>query len=298
MDQPLITCCVLTYKNFDNIYSTISSILEQDYPCIELGVFDDGSDLFPKDEINKYIEEKRKSNIKHLVVFSNEKNIGTVRNINNAIKMTKGDYIIFLSSDDSFFDKQSCSKIVDFFVDNDADIITSYREVVDEKGRHIGNAPSRRSGARLSKLNAIDQYKWIAEGAPFAGAGAYYSRRIIEKYNGFDEGYCLQEDGPFFLRATRCGTRILFLDIVTYRYMLGYGVSSGSNNNPILVRDVKRMFEKEIVPYLSMFNIFEKRRIRYEMERIELNKKISAKEKLRIVLKYPEVLIYRKLFAH
>lgn len=298
MNHHLITCLVLTYKNFDNVFLTINSILNQDYPCIEIGVFDDGSDNFPREKICEYIEKNKKNNIKNIIVYGNNKNVGTVKNINNAIKMTKGDYIITLSPDDGFYGSNSCTQIVDFFINSRADIVTSFRQIVNNESTQIGIIPSRKSAKRLSKMSAYEQYKWIAFGAPFAGAGTYYSRHIIEKYNGFDEDYVLQEDGPFFLRATREGTKIHFFDAVTYKYMIGNGVSSGSNNNPLLVKDVKKMFEKEIIPYFSMFSFFEKRRIHYEIERISLNKKLSGKELLRIIIKYPEVILFRKLYAH
>lgn len=298
LDKPLVTCCVLTYKNFSRVKNSIASILKQDYPNIELGVFDDGSPNFPRIEIADFISSNKKPNIKNVIIHSNKENKGTVKNINSSIQMTSGDFFILIPSDDEFYDDSSCSRIVNFFLENDADIVTSYREIVDGYGQHLGFSPSYRSAEKLNKADAYEQFKWIAAGAPLAGAGTYYSRRIIKKYNGFDENYVLQEDGPFFLRATRDGTKILFINKKTYKYVVGNGVSSGSENSPILVNDVKRMFENEIIPFLANFNILEKRRVQYELERIKIKKQLSTTEKIRLLLKYPDVICFRHMYSH
>lgn len=297
-EYPLITSFVLTYKNYDNVYSTVDSILNQDYPAIEIGVFDDGSASFPKEEIISYIESRKRPNIKRVVVHSNDINQGTVKNINIALRMTSGKYIISIACDDTFFDNSSCSKIVDFFEKTDADIVTSYREVVDSEDNKLGYSPSRRSANRLKKTNAEEQYKWISSGAPIAGAGTYYSRRILNMFGGFDEEYFLQEDGPFFLKATRSGIRIHFMESITFKYKLGNGVSSSANSNPILVKDVNLLIKKEIIPYFSVFNILEKRRVKYEMERINLNKQLKIKEKLLLFFRYPDVIVFRLFYSH
>lgn len=297
-ERPLITCYVLTYKNFEHIYSSIQSILDQDYPNIEFGVFDDGSENFPKKEIEDYVASHKRDNIKNVVIWSNKKNLGTVKNLNNMISMTRGELLIGVASDDALYDEKVCSKLVDFFVKNDADIVTSYRTVTDLNNTVIKIIPKRRSAQKFKNANPTQQYKMIAMGAPFCGAGTYYSRRILNKLCSFDEKYRLQEDGPFFLRATRNGYRIHFYDGITLNYMLGNGVSSGNENNPMLVRDVIAMFDNEIIPYIDNFNFLEKRRIKYQRERIKEHKTLTKKIRIKYMLKYPDVLIYRFFRAH
>lgn len=294
----MVSCIILTYKNFNNIFRSIQSVLDQDYSEIELGVFDDGSENFPRELIEEYIAIHKRSNIKSVVVYGSSENRGTVKNINCALSLTKGDYIIFVPSDDEFFDGSSCTRIVDFFKETNADMVTSYRSVTDGTGKTIRVVPSKHSAKKLQSLSAEEQFKWIAEGAPVAGAGVYYSRRILDKFGGFDEDFRLQEDGPFFLKATRMGNKIYFMDQITYKYMLGNGVSSSDNNNPLLVTDVKRLFEKEVVPYLDRFDFWGKRRIAYAMERIDYNKHLSWKEKICLLLRYPDVILHRKINAY
>ena len=70
----------LCYKNFNYIYGALDSIMNQNYSKIEIVVSDDGSPGFPKQDIIEYIETHKKNNIVGYQVFSNEKNVGTVRN--------------------------------------------------------------------------------------------------------------------------------------------------------------------------------------------------------------------------
>ena len=55
MNRPLVSVGVLVYKNFHYIKDVINSILEQDYPNIELIISDDGSPDFCAKEIENYI---------------------------------------------------------------------------------------------------------------------------------------------------------------------------------------------------------------------------------------------------
>ena len=85
---PLVSVVTLTYRHFDNLYKTIKSVLEQDYPSIQYIICDDGSDNFPRNEIEKFISEKSTSI--EIVIEHNQKNQGTVKNINHANKLATG----------------------------------------------------------------------------------------------------------------------------------------------------------------------------------------------------------------
>lgn len=58
--RPLVSVVTLTYKNFDYIYKTIDSVISQNYNNIEYIIADDGSENFPYEDINNYINNKKK----------------------------------------------------------------------------------------------------------------------------------------------------------------------------------------------------------------------------------------------
>ena len=142
--MPVITCIMFTYNHFDRIYESLDSVFAQDYPNIELGVFDDCSKNFPAQKIKDYINERKKSNIIKVKVVQNEVNLGTVKNINNAERQFEGKYIINLSPEDPFASSDVMRKIVDKMEELNSDVITTYRIIVDGNGKTVGKSPSER----------------------------------------------------------------------------------------------------------------------------------------------------------
>ena len=294
MDKPLVTCVILNYNNTRFIHEAIDSILEQRYSKIELAIFDDASTEFPKEELINYIEKNKGDNIKNVIVSVAEENEGTVRNYNNAIQGTSGKYIVGMGTDDMLYDDTVLQKVVSYFEKDEYDIVTTRRQAFSEDNPCLNIVPSIRLVNKWNAADSKQQYKYIAMGFPIAGAGTFYARSYFDKYGLFDEEYRLQEDGPNFLRGTRLGAKFGFVDIIGIKYRMGYGVSSNSRLNPMLVNDITHMFEKEIIPYKNDFSFGEKRKLQYQIERIKEEKLMSIWKKLWFVIKYPDVIIYRK----
>ena len=137
----------------------------------------------------------------------------------------------------------------------------------------------------------------VSMGVAIAGAGTYYSRKIFEESGIYDERYRLQEDGPFYLRILREGYKIHFADIIAVKYRLGNGVSSSKELHPDLKKDINNMLTYEVLPYIDKFNFWEKRRVYYQVERFKDNKMLSLQQKVKYCLKYPDVVLYRKIMA-
>jgi glycosyltransferase involved in cell wall biosynthesis len=91
------------------IQETIESVLGQDYPDIEYIVIDDGS----KDETPKVISRyaDRLTHIRH-------DNIGESRTVNKGYRMTTGDIVGVVNSDDPLFTSDAVSQIVACFKAN------------------------------------------------------------------------------------------------------------------------------------------------------------------------------------
>ena len=120
----LISVIVLTYKNQMYIKETLKSILEQDYPRIELVISDDASGCFNREDIERFIQEHQSNNIESLVININEKNLGTVKHANFIISKTMGDFIKFVPCGDKFYNSNSLKELYRFAFENDS-ILTS-----------------------------------------------------------------------------------------------------------------------------------------------------------------------------
>lgn len=125
---PIITCFMLSYNKFEYIYEAIDSILMQTYPKIELAIFDDCSENFPKDELEQYIERNKGENIINVIIYQSPINEGTVKNFNNMIKNTTGKYLLGAGCDDTLYDSYVVENVVNYFEKTGAGIVTCYKE--------------------------------------------------------------------------------------------------------------------------------------------------------------------------
>jgi len=257
-EKPLVTCVILSYKKFDYLYDAIDSVLMQSYPNIELIIADDGSDNFPLTDIKEYINARKSNNIRNVLVYSNEQNLGTVKNYNVAISKSLGKYFINLANDDAFYDVNVFNKVVDKFIKTDAIILLCSQLYCDGDMQPLRFCPTGNRVKKIEKLNTPDkQFRnlntWTLIDTP-CGAATYFSRECIEKYGYYDEQYLLAEDFTRVATVTRKGGVYSFAhDIVSVRYRMG-GMSNENREiiSPTyekMLRDFILCLEKEILPF-------------------------------------------------
>ncbi len=270
---PLVTCTMLTYKKFKHLYEALDSVFMQDYPNIELIIGDDGSPLFPLKEIDQYIESNKSENVSNVIVYTNDKNLGTVKNVNRAYKMANGVYLIGLSCDDVFYASNVISEVVKRFQDTGWDLISCRRLFCKEESLEpIIHIPEDKYLKKISTLNTAEkQYLAFARCYYYqmaSGSTTYQTRSNIKKYNYFDEDYFLWEDGPFYARYTRNGNLIhTAYDIVAIKYREG-GISTTPRKQQIKISslmdlDLQLYYTKEIEPFMVRFNKKEMRKVKY-----------------------------------
>lgn len=286
MDKPLVSIIILTYKNFQYFTECIDSVLIQRYPKIELIISDDGSDNFDLEYIKSYINKNKKANIIDVNIIYNKRNIGTVKNYNNAIKVSKGEYIIGLASDDCFYNGEVVDNIVDFFSETKALLITACRDVYDDKLINLIEKLPNRKEIKVLKSNK-NIYRILCKGNFISGACTYYSKEFFRRYGLFDEEYKLLEDYPKYLYATRNKCEIKFLDKPTIKYRLG-GVSNSNNINPVLRKDFETAVIKEILPYKSETGLFINR-----LKKFQQYKRVDRKQIFKLSIIFPDIVLYK-----
>ncbi len=242
-DKPLVSIITLSYKKFDYIYDTIKSVLRQDYPNIQYIVSDDGSPNAPSEIIEDYVKNHAGKNIKDFLFLTREKNVGTVKNLNQAIYKANGKYIINLSADDVFYSTQVVSRIVENFQKRKCDMLGSLRLRCDKNLKPIRYMPTKFYQRRILKWNTSQkQYEAFVSGRFFemaSGSVLSYTRSYWEK-NPFDEEYVLWEDGPFIERYLRNGGFLNFDYTIPAIYYREGGISTGNVVNPLLLKDTQK----------------------------------------------------------
>ena len=100
----------------------IDSVLKQDYQNFELIVVDDGSDILLSDELLHYCELNELK-----IIYVKHKNCGQSESINRAVKISVGNHISIIDSDDEYKPNHLSACINEMV---DADLISSYTETV------------------------------------------------------------------------------------------------------------------------------------------------------------------------
>lgn len=300
MEASLITCVILTYNKFKYIYSALKSVMIQNYPSIELIVSDDGSEKFPRQDIKKFIEKYRSENLKKVLIIRNEVNLGTVKNFNNAILHSKGEYIIALASDDAFYEDCTIWKIVCRFQKTKANILCC-RRINCQNGNKGNILPNKHYISYLKKLDTpLKQYKAILTKriySAFCGASMYYDRNFLINRGLFDEKYTLLEDLSIVLQSTRQGEKIEIADdIISIYYRSDEGVSSIKNRNYLLENDDLKAFYYEIEPFYESYTIMEKRLSKFKFMIYPEYKSVSFLRKIKFVIKYIDMIFVSKFY--
>ena len=296
----LVSVVTPSFSNFTNFYKTIDSVLLQNYKNIEYIIADDGSSDFNEKEIKEYIEKKNdhKFNIK---IFSNENNLGTVKNLNKAYKMAEGKYIINLPANDIFFNENVVSEIINRIEKDNTNVLVTSRVIYNEKQVIKGILPSRDKEVFIKRLNTSKkQYKSFILNFIYgmcSGSVLCVKNDYIKSIGYYDEKYTLLEDAPFFADTLYKEKITLATDIVSIYYE-EKGVSNSTDVkiiNPIFKKDLDRFLTEKCVEHLDIFNAVEKRRVLYRKYRHEIDENDKS-ERIKLMIKYLPEIIYFKLF--
>lgn len=291
-----VTCVIPTYRKFNYLWETIDSVLEQDYPEIEIIITDDASDDFNEKAIVDYIEQHRKENIKRVKILRHEKNVGTVKNLNSAISMCNDGLIFPLASDDKLASKDVISLVVKRFEDTNCKVLVCSRLKCSQDMKQEIRLMPHPGYLKYIKENmntAEEQYlnTALGSGMEFAsGASMYYTKSFFDEVGQYDSRYLLWEDGPFIAKVTRIGVKIeTAYDIVAIRYRDG-GISSKGKKDKVQSKievDYYNMIRNE---YLNYPEKFTKRQQRIIRGRYELLKKTSVNS-FKQLWDYPETTL-------
>lgn len=277
----LASVIVLTYKNFENIKNNLESILEQSYENIEIIISDDGSENFNRNKIENILKNK-KQNIKKIKIIEHEVNQGTVKNFNNAIKKSEGEYILPLSQDDRFYSKDSVIQIVKEL--EHRLIISGLRASKTEEEKELPTLIQREEYNKSK-----NKYRHILDVENiFSGASTYYNKKIFKKYGYFDENQRLVEDYPYYLKLLREGEKIEILEKKVIYYGEN-GVSTSDQKNKYFYLDFSKIYKRELFYNKG----FLKRKLLFlsELNYIRYTKRYYRLKKEFIKLKYLDVYL-------
>lgn len=266
MNSPSFSVIVLCYKHFEYLRAAVDSVLSQDYECIELIISDDGSPSFPSVEIHEYIEKRRGANIVNLVVRQEEKNCGTVKHLNHAIKCCTGEYIVALAGDDVFSDDTVLTQYVRGFskAPTDCFIEMAQTGMYDEKLRNLEGYYLKLPVQKALEKTAVGTKEGskelleclLSKGPCLPSTSTCFKSAFFQKFGFFDERYTLVEDYPMHLRLAMEGWTIHYENFVAIKHRHG-GISHGQSGASIQASstyysDLRAIIKEWILPNLAL----------------------------------------------
>jgi glycosyltransferase involved in cell wall biosynthesis len=124
-----LSVSMITFQGAAYLKAQMDSILGQSIPVHEIIVCDDGSTDGTREILATYAESHP-----HIQLHFNEKNLGTVANMQQCLRKTTGD-LIFLADQDDVWLPNKVEKTLAFFQKNpNADAVFSNADIIDEEG--------------------------------------------------------------------------------------------------------------------------------------------------------------------
>ncbi len=257
--EKLVTVIILSYRNTLGLYPTLESVLEQTYEKIEIIFSDDGSPEFDKEMpgLKSFISGHQKGNITNVIYNALPENVGTVRNINSAIKLSSGHYIKILSADDRLSHPNVLSAYVNFMKMYNSKIVFAKMRGVTLDGQYkyklqscdfnykrLRNYTVGQTRNRLFRRNFLPAPAWMIDAEVFRTHGLFLeSTRLIEDY-------------PYWLYLTSKGVAFHYMDEIAIDYKLS-GISSSGHYSEAFMNDMLVIYDNYIFPYDKRFGILQ-----------------------------------------
>jgi glycosyltransferase involved in cell wall biosynthesis len=179
---PLVSIVTPTYNQAQFLAETIESVLNQDYPNIELIVLDDGSTDGTQEILARY---------KDRVTAARHDNMGQARTLNKGWGMARGKYIGYLSSDDVLYDSAISSLVSVLEEEDNVVVVYPNCHLIDPSSRVIKRNVSRH----------FDYDELVIEQNCYIGPGALFRKSIIGQIGGWQPDLKLAPDREFWMRA-------------------------------------------------------------------------------------------------
>lgn len=260
------TIILLHYNQMKYIEEAISSIMNQTYKDVELIIADDCSTEFDYQKIEQIIKKLNKNNYKYKILTMKE-NSGTIKNLNNAIAHSTGDFIHFLASDDVLFDDKVIEKFVKEFKDKTKNIITAQCLMCDDELKNGKPYVDVKMAKSFNQKGVKPLFEKMSEYCLYCAGATVYRKKILVDNNLFDETYEYIEDWSSWLQLLRKGEMIYYVDFVAYKHRDG-GISHSEYTPETLPKHVKKYYQEllditvnEVFPYINGYRLSEQYRI-------------------------------------
>lgn len=229
---------VLSYNSkLESLLLTLRSVISQkiDYADIEIIMADDGSRIHYYAEAKAYLESRGFYNFNMLPV---RENVGTVRNIAEALKYCHGKYIKLIGAGDLLFDDTTLKDVFEYMEKNECDmcfgLMRGYYYDKDKMVQKAFTAPKvidiYRKSIKWEKLkrNILIYGDWIS------GASMFFEKKVLSYYLEQMVGKVVYCEDLLTANLILDRRKIGFFDKSVVWYQMGSGITTSNSSYTFL----------------------------------------------------------------
>jgi glycosyltransferase involved in cell wall biosynthesis len=228
---PLVSIVIPAYNLSRYLAEAIESVLNQDYPNIELMVLDDGSTDDTQRVLEKYYGR---------FYWESQQNMGQAYTLNKGWRMSKGEILAYLSADDVLL-PSAVSTSVNCFLNNPEAVLTYCDfNLIDPDSSLI----------RRARTPEFDYREMLAKLICPPGPGAFFRRAAFESAGPWDSSLKQLIDYEFWLRLGLQGRFLripeVLADYRAHEASQTFAAHEIRAEEPVLI--IERFFETHSLP--------------------------------------------------
>ena len=192
---PLVSVVCLAYNHETYVVEALESVLNQNYPNIELLIADDCSSDHSVAVIEKWLQ-----NHPNIQFFPNKTNLGNTKTFNNAVKHAKGEFIIDLAADDILLPDCVSRQITAFQNTKYTNLGIVYGNLIqmDENGTYLNDYYTEEDHPESGNI-----YKMVVgRTTKICSVSSMVKKTVFETVGYYDENLAY-EDLDLWIRASR-----------------------------------------------------------------------------------------------
>lgn len=223
---PLVSIVISSYNSGSFIIETLDSIYNQTWSDLELIITDDCSSDDTVLKASGWLKFNQKRFLRSMIITS-DTNTGVSSNANRGLRAAKGPWIKFLGADDAL--KTDCIEKNMSFISNreETKVLFSGIEVYNETFetnnliKVIPGNPFSPKSIFSDTRTALSQYKMLlVQDRIHFSPSAFIRKSVLTECGGFDENFKLLEDYPLWVKITKAGHRLSFMNEITVLYRM------------------------------------------------------------------------------
>jgi glycosyltransferase involved in cell wall biosynthesis len=201
--QPLVSVIIPSFNHAQFLRECVDSVLDQDYPRIEVIVVDDGSMDGSLQLLQSYGDR---------IKLLRQEGGRQARARNLGLTVASGELIAFLDSDDRYLPGRITAAVDVFENDSAAGVVWADYCTIDAQGRSIAKQHWHPLGS--------DFRRTLIAGNPICNATVTVRRQLLDEIGGFDERAPRVCDGAAWYQIAARGHRFVHIDLLVLEYRI------------------------------------------------------------------------------